>query len=65
MKTEKKDGKVCYGHWWSRVFVDDCIGLGCEIQNICRRETLMRERLKEDATYLERDRRICRFDDRD
>lgn len=60
MKTTKTEQPVCYGHWWSHAFEGDCVAQGCAIQDICRRETLMRERVKEDAAYLEPDRRICR-----
>lgn len=59
MKTEVNTAISCFGHWFQQAFEGVCVSCGCKIQDVCRIETLMRERLKEDAAYLEPDHRLC------
>ena len=49
MNKKEVDKEKCYGHWFARSSYSECVDLNCKLQDICRREALMRERLKEDA----------------
>ena len=65
MNKKEVDKEKCYGHWFARSFYGECVDLNCKLQDICRSEAEMRERLKMDADRVVPDRRFCRSGDCD